>query len=147
MMKKIYMKLLKPLTKGFTQVHIWLYEKYNGKYLGEYKGLPFCLIRIKGRKSGLIRTIPLLTIPKNGDYILVASNWGSFNHPLWYLNLVEEPTFEMKIGSKNFQMKAEEIFSEEKEKLWPKIVDAYPDYQRYKDRTDRNIPVLVCKVI
>jgi hypothetical protein len=32
---------------------------------------------------------------------------------------------------------------EEREKLWPRLVDFYPDYAVYQSRTDREIPVVI----
>ena len=42
--------------------------------------------------------------------------------------------------------RAREVSPEEKAVLWPVIVDAYPPYDEYQARTDRNIPVFVCDV-
>jgi hypothetical protein len=32
---------------------------------------------------------------------------------------------------------------EERQRLWPRAVEAYHDYARYQERTDREIPVVV----
>jgi hypothetical protein len=36
------------------------------------------------------------------------------------------------------------VSPEEKATLWPVIVDAYPPYDEYQARSDRDIPVFVC---
>ena len=45
------------------------------------------------------------------------------------------------------EMIATELGYEQKANIWPMIVKAYPDYDAYKKRTDRDIPVLICKTV
>ena len=106
-----------------------------------------CLVTTTGRKSGLPRVIPLLTIPHEGDYILVASQGGAPVHPIWYLNILKNPRIIMQIGADKLEMITNEIDNEQKEAIWEKVVKAYPDYNTYKNRTEREIPILICKTI
>jgi len=140
-------RLLKPVIRFFTNLHIKLYLKYDGKYLGSINGYPICLLTTIGRKTGLPRVIPLLTIPYEGNYILVASQGGAPVHPIWYLNTLENPNIVLQIGAEKMEMIATELDYEQKANIWPMIVKAYPDYDAYKKRTDRDIPVLICKTV
>ena len=80
-------ELFKPLIKSLNRFHIWIYEKYDGRFIGEYNGLPFCIMIVKGRKTGNMIKIALLTIRHGDDYILVASQGGAKINPMWYYNL------------------------------------------------------------
>jgi hypothetical protein len=40
-------------------------------------------------------------------------------------------------------MRARVAGRDERTDLWPRIVNAYPGYARYQERTDRRIPLVV----
>ena len=102
---------------------------------------------VKGRKTGNMIKIALLTIPHGDDYILVASQGGAKTNPLWYYNLRENPEIEMQVFSDHFKMRALELSDEEKKEYWPMIVAAYSGYENYQRVTERSIPVFVCRKI
>jgi Domain of unknown function (DUF385). len=54
---------------------------------------------------------------------------------------------EMQVFFDIFKMRAKELSSDEKNDLWPKIIEAYPGYENYQKVTNRNIPVFICKRI
>jgi len=77
--------------KAMTIWHRMLFKGFRGSGLGTFMGNPICMITTVGRKSGNPVTTPLLTIPHQDDYILVASQGGAPTHPAWYYNIVNEP--------------------------------------------------------
>ncbi len=130
--------------KAMTIWHRMLFKGYGASSLGTFKGNPICMITTVGRKSGNPVSIPLLTIQHQDDYILVASQGGAPTHPAWYYNIVHEPRIKMTIKSKTYDMFAKQLSDEEKEDLWPVIVNACSVYDDYRQRTSRNIPVFLC---
>ncbi len=44
-------------------------------------------------------------------------------------------------------MRAEEAGPEEKERLWPGLVEMYGGYESYRRRTDREIPVVLLRPV
>ena len=140
-------KFVKPIMQGLTKLHTLLYKKYGGRFLGTLFGNPICMITTVGRKSGTLRTIPLLTIPYENDYILVASSGGSPEHPAWYYNLIQEPRIEMTVNSNTFSAHARQLSDEEKQSLWPLIIKECPFYEEYRQKASRNIPVFICSPI
>jgi hypothetical protein len=42
-------------------------------------------------------------------------------------------------------LRAREVFAEEKAELWPTCVEHYHEYDDYQKRTDRAIPVFICE--
>jgi deazaflavin-dependent oxidoreductase (nitroreductase family) len=80
------------------------------------------------------------------NYILVASRGGAPNHPVWYYNLKAEPNVEIRDGAEVHSMRVREISdAAEKQRLWDIAVAAYPPYQEYQDKTDRQIPVFIAE--
>ena len=140
-------KFVKPIMQGLTKLHTLLYNKFGGRFLGTFLGNPICMITTVGRKSGSLRTIPLLTIPYKDDYILVASSGGSPAHPAWCYNLINDPRIEMTVNSKTFTAHARMFSDKEKNNIWPTIIEACPYYEEYRQKTTRNIPVFVCSAI
>ena len=53
----------------------------------------------------------------------------------------------MQVFSDIFKMRAIELSNDEKNDLWPTIIEAYPGYENYQKVTNRNIPVFICKKI
>ncbi|RPK83614.1 Deazaflavin-dependent nitroreductase [Streptomyces sp. ADI97-07] len=76
------------------------------------------------------------------DHLIVGSNGGSDRHPLWYLNLLDDPAVEVRVGTERFPALAETLSAEEKERVWPHLVEVFPRYAAYRACTTRDIPVV-----
>ena len=73
----------------------------------------------------------------------MASKGGSHKHPAWWLNLRANPRTTVQVGSERREVVAREADGEERERLWPRVVEVWPDYAAYQRRTERRIPVIV----
>ncbi|GIH91630.1 nitroreductase family deazaflavin-dependent oxidoreductase [Planobispora siamensis] len=106
-------------------------------------GVPDLLLTTRGRRSGRLRRT-VLVYARDGDrYVVTASNGGADEHPAWYLNLTHDPRVVVQVGTETFAAHARTAGSEEKPRLWRLMVEVMPVYQEYRDRTDRDIPVVV----
>jgi deazaflavin-dependent oxidoreductase (nitroreductase family) len=101
------------------------------------------LLFTKGRKSGEERINALIFEPDGDDYLIVASKGGTDAPPGWYLNLEAEPEVEVQVKGDRFKAHARTATDEEKPRMWEKMVGAWPDYDAYQEKTDRQIPVVV----
>lgn len=119
------------------------YRRTGGRIGGRFGGAPVLLLDHVGRRSGARRTTPLLYLDDGGDLVLVGSRGGSKAPPAWWLNLEAQPRTVVQVGPHRRQVVARTASGEEKARLWPRLVDLYPDYQTYQNRTDRDIPVIV----
>ena len=137
-------KVVKPIMVFLTKLHRLLFNKLGLRSLGSLLGNPICIITTVGRKSGNPIVIPLLTIPHEDNYILVASHGGAPNNPAWVYNLIHEPRIKMTVKSKTYNMLAKKLSDEEKENIWPVIIKAGPFYDEYQKKITRNIPVFLC---
>jgi deazaflavin-dependent oxidoreductase (nitroreductase family) len=52
---------------------------------------------------------------------------------------------QIQIGSRRERVRPEILSDEDKRTHWPRIVQTWPAYQAYQDRTDREIPVVRLK--
>ena len=135
----------KSVMKMFTRLNVWVYRLTGGRVMNQMNGTPICLVTMTGRKSGKKRTIPLMYNPSGDNVILVASLGGAPEHPVWYHNLVAHPDVEVEVkGKGRCKMHVHQASDEEKEALWPGLVANFPNFEIYRDRTERNIPVMVC---
>lgn len=104
---------------------------------------PLLLLTTQGGKSGQWRRSCLIYGPHGGDFLIVASMGGAPKHPSWYLNLKANPRVWLQVGADSFWAVARDASEEEKPELWQKMVDIYPEYAEYQEKTDRAIPVVV----
>jgi len=101
------------------------------------------LLFTKGRKSGEERINALIFQPDGDDYLIVASKGGTDASPGWYLNLVADPEVEVQVKGDRFKGHARTATDKEKPRMWEKMIEAWPDYDDYQKKTDRQIPVVV----
>jgi F420H(2)-dependent quinone reductase len=123
--------------------HAGVYRATGGKLFGRMGKSPILLLNTVGRKSGRKRTSPLLYVLDGEDFVIIASKGGAPTHPAWYLNLKANPDATLEVGDREVRVKAEETDSEEKARLWQKMIEMYSGYDGYQRKTNRQIPLLV----
>jgi len=140
-----YEKLVRLGAKLYMKLNVAVYKMSGGRFMNkDPANKPICLVTMTGRKTGQRREIPLMHVPHGDRKILVASLAGISKNPLWYYNLKATPEITISADGISREYRAREVSPEEKVSLWPVIVDAYPPYDEYQARTDRDIPVFVC---
>ena len=114
----------------------------GGRFLGSHKGEPMILLTTTGRKTGKVRTWPLMAL-RNGDgWVVTASNGGHDHHPAWYLNLVANPDATVRAGGVNTAVRARVADDGERAELYPRFVALVHGYADYERATSRVIPVV-----
>ncbi|MFI9202293.1 nitroreductase family deazaflavin-dependent oxidoreductase [Streptomyces sp. NPDC053048] len=132
-----------PSTAQWVREQVELYESSGGTQGTTMRGMPVIVLTSVGARSGKLRKTPLMRIEHYGDYAVVASLGGAPRHPVWYHNLKANPHVELQDGPVKHDMVAREVTGEEKALWWGRAVEAYPDYDDYQAKTDREIPVFV----
>jgi deazaflavin-dependent oxidoreductase (nitroreductase family) len=129
-----------------------VYRKTGGKIGGNWrvgagakKPVPTLLLEHRGRKSGKLFASPLVYVKDGDNVIIVASMGGRDDNPQWYHNLIADPDVHIEMGRDRRAVRAVLASAEEKKELWPKLVDAYADFDAYQSWTDRDIPVFILK--
>ncbi|WP_428342956.1 nitroreductase family deazaflavin-dependent oxidoreductase [Mycobacterium sp.] len=133
--------------KLMNQGHRLILKLSGNRLLSNPFGMPAVELHTTGRKSGLPRSC-YLTAPVHDAHrvVLVASKGGDDRHPDWYRNLQSRPDAELVIYGERHTIHARTADAAERAELWPKIVAAYKGYAGYQQRTDREIPVVICEL-
>jgi deazaflavin-dependent oxidoreductase (nitroreductase family) len=135
-----------PLLRRAMGVHACLYRKSDGRIGHRVPGFgpSMLLLDHVGAKSGAKRTSPLLYIPDGENVVIVASKGGYPKHPAWFHNLKAHPDTTVQIGAERRAVHARVATPEERERLWPRVVEAYGGYADYQARSKgREIPLVI----
>jgi deazaflavin-dependent oxidoreductase (nitroreductase family) len=150
--KQLNAPFVKKGMKYSSKAVAWLYRKSGGRIGGTWrvgagfkKPVPTLLLEHRGRKSGKQFVSPLVYMKDGDDVIVVASMGGRDENPQWYHNLVAGPDTYIELGSDRRAVHAVLAGKEERDRLWPKLVEAYADFDTYQSWTDREIPVFILK--
>ena len=127
----------------FGQKHVERYVETDGEEGHDWNHTTVLILTTTGRKSGEERATPLIYQEHGDAYLIVASNGGADEPPAWYLNLEEEPDVTVQVKADRFPSRARVASAEEKGEMWKKMSAAWPAYDEYQEKTDREIPVVV----
>jgi deazaflavin-dependent oxidoreductase (nitroreductase family) len=131
-------------TKLYGQAHVRRYRETGGDVGHIWKeGSTILLLTTNGRKTGKPGTTPLIYARDGDRYVIVASQGGAPEHPGWYLNLSKDPNVEVQVLDDVFRAHARTATGDERERLWRLANEVWPHYDEYRQRTDREIPVVV----
>ena len=137
-----------PSTSKWVADHVELYEGSGGREGTTLRdtGLPVIIVTNRGHKTGAIRKTPLMRVVDGENYILIASQGGAPQHPMWYHNLKADPNVEIRDETEVYAMRVREVDdAAERQRLWAIAVKAFPPYQEYQDKTERVIPIFVAE--
>lgn len=136
-----------PVLKLFWRLHKWILQLTGGRNMDKIGNLSVLLLRTVGRKSGKPRLTALSYVPHENGYVVVASNAGADFDPAWWLNLQAMPDAEIEIRGVKTKVKWHTATVAEAAGLYKQFVDAETGYSDYKQRTQREIPVVVLKPV
>ncbi len=120
-----------------------LYERSGGTEGTLLEGKPCVVLWTKGRRSGKVRKAPLMRVTDGERYAVVASLGGAPDHPVWYLNMKDDPKVTLQDGPVVREYVAREVEGDEKAEWWKRATEVWPSYDDYQASTSRIIPVVV----
>ncbi|MCH2173155.1 nitroreductase family deazaflavin-dependent oxidoreductase [Myxococcota bacterium] len=118
--------------------HMW-----DSTVVGGPGPVPCLLLTTLGRKTGKKRLLPLIYGTCEAGVVVVASKGGAPTHPVWYLNLVDNPEVDVQVEADCYRAKARVAQGEERNRLWDMMVGVWAAYTGYQEKTEREIPVVV----
>ena len=125
-------------------LHAAAYRASGGLIGHRFPGLPqMLLLEHVGAKSGQRRTSPLAYARDGDDLVLVASKGGHPKHPAWFHNLKANPDTTVQVGSERRPVHARVAEPEERDRLWAKADAEWSDFRTYRERSGREIPLVV----
>ena len=128
----------------FGQEHIDRYIETDGDVGYEWEnGTTALLLTTTGAKSGQERVAPLIFVERDGVPAIIASKGGAPEPPAWFVNLSADPHVKVQIKGDVFDAVARVATPEEKPAWWAAAVEAWPAYDDYQRKTEREIPIIV----
>ena len=118
-----------------------LHRLSGGRIMISRGMLPCAVVTTTGRKSGQQRETPLAAVPLEGDLYVVGSNFGKPSHPAWSWNLLEDPHAQVSFEGESYPATAHLLDAQEKAETWPKLIERWPLFDQYVDRSGRDLRV------
>ena len=104
--------------------------------------VPSLVLTTTGRKSGQPRDVPLATVPEpDGTFLVVGSNFGQQHHPAWSGNLLADPVAKVSYKRRDITVTARLLDENEKADVWPRLIEMWPAYDTYVERSRRDLRV------
>ncbi len=127
----------------FNSAIIEEFRSHGGKVGGPFEGAPLLLLTSTGAKSGESRTTPVMYLPDGERMVIFASKAGAPTNPSWYHNLLAKPDATVEVGTETIDVAARVASGEERERLFSRQAERYPQFADYAQKTTRQIPVVV----
>ena len=115
----------------------------DGQVGGMFEGRTLLLLHHTGARTGIRRVTPLAYQNLADGYAVFASKAGADTNPDWYHNVVANPRTEVEVGTRTIQVRARVATGEERDQIWSRQKQDYPQFAEYESKTSRVIPVIV----
>jgi len=127
----------------FGAEHLRVYRDTSGERGYHWRGTTILLLTTQGHRSGEPRTTPLIHRTDGDRWVVVASKGGAPQHPSWFENLSANPEAMIQVRGEFVPVRATTAEGDERDRLWSLTTEAWPAYDEYQARTQREIPVVV----
>jgi deazaflavin-dependent oxidoreductase (nitroreductase family) len=102
------------------------------------------LLQTRGAKSGKPRSVPLVSLRRGEELVIIASAGGQARNPAWYHNLKQHPEATVLLASgERIAVRAREAVGAERDELYDQAIAFSTSFMRYRERASRKIPVIV----
>ncbi|KMO78129.1 putative nitroreductase [Mycolicibacterium chlorophenolicum] len=108
---------------------------------GMFAGSDLVLLTTVGAKSGQPRISPLVYFDINGRILIAGSFGGAPKAPAWVHNMRAQPRVRVEIGTESYDAEARELPRDERDALYPRVVEKAPQFGEYQAKTERVIPL------
>ncbi len=108
-----------------------------------FAGLPEILVQVPGRRTGVLRSTPLLCVPRGDGWLVAGSNWGAPTPPAWVGNLLAADEPLVTFRGHTVAADARLLAGPEREEAWAVMLETSPNYATYAERTGRELPVIL----
>jgi deazaflavin-dependent oxidoreductase (nitroreductase family) len=115
----------------------------GGRVGGNFAGTPLLLLTTTGARSGKRYTTPVMYLPDGDRLVIFASKGGAPTSPDWYHNLVAHPHVTVEVGTETREVNAVVARGAERDELYARQAQLYPQFAEYQQKTTRQIPVVI----
>lgn len=127
----------KAIFRSMNRLHIFLYRRSGGSLLGKIAGSPVMLLTTQGRKTGKLRTVPLVYAQDEAGYIVIASD-----QPGWHANLSQQAEAQIEIKGQRFQVKAQDARQADIPALWGRLIAQSPAFRSFSKSPNHQLVLL-----
>lgn len=127
----------------FNTAIIEEFRTNGGKVGGGFEGAPLLLLHTTGARSGADRVSPLMYSTDGDSLVIFASKAGAPDNPDWFHNIRANNAVTVEIGAEERSLVARVAEADERDRLWERQKDEYPQFAAYEASTTRTIPVVV----
>jgi deazaflavin-dependent oxidoreductase (nitroreductase family) len=131
------------MLRATGKLNIPVYRATGGRVFGSLDGSPVLLLTTTGRKSGQLRTAPVVYMHDDDRLVVIGSNAGNVRPPAWALNLEANPDAEVELGRERRSVRARVAGGDERAELWRRINTQYSGFDDYAAKVERDIRVFV----
>jgi deazaflavin-dependent oxidoreductase (nitroreductase family) len=127
-----------------SRIDPWLIRISRGHLDSGFGTAPIVLLTVRGARSGIERTVPLLYFTDGEDVIVMASSFGRPRYPAWYHNLKANPDVTLYSRGREGRYRAAETEGADRDRLYALAATLYRGYNIYEDRVEgiRRVPVM-----
>src|SRR5262245_30265170 len=101
-----------------------------------------------GRRTGATHTVTLYALDDGERWVVVASNGGKESNPDWYLNLSANGNVQLALGKgEPTPAFARDATDDERQDLWPRLVEMFDHYARFQRKAPRQLPVVILEPV
>lgn len=93
------------------------------------------LLSTTGRRSGEIRTTPVMYLRDGERFVITSENFGQRRPASWPFNLEANPSATVQVGRRVIECEARKASEEETERYWPRFVEKWPAHESYLSRS------------
>jgi deazaflavin-dependent oxidoreductase (nitroreductase family) len=129
--------------RAIGKLNVPIYRLTRGRLMGKVGRAPVLLLTSVGRRSGQLRTAPVLYLMDGERIVVIGSNAGNERAPAWSHNLKAHPQAEVQIRGHRRPVRARLTEGDERAELWQKMNAQYAGFEDYHERTSRDIGVFV----
>jgi deazaflavin-dependent oxidoreductase (nitroreductase family) len=104
-------------------------------------GLPSLVLTVPGRKTGIPRSTPLLCVPYGDSFLIAGSYFGGPKEPIWVANLEAAMSGQLLHKGRTTTFTARRMDGAERADVWPHMLQVWPNFAKYEQRTSRQIKV------
>lgn len=128
-------------SKVFPPIDRVLNRVTGGRVALSQSLVPSLVLTTTGRRSGQRRLTPLATLPVDGGFLVVGSNFGKEHHPAWTANLLANSEAMVTFKGDDIPVVARLLDPDEKAEVWPDLLRIWPAWTSYTERSGRDLRV------
>ena len=125
------------------KLNVPVYRLSRGRLMNKISGAPVLLLTTTGRRSGQLRTTPVIYMREGESFAVIGSNAGNPKTPAWAHNLTANPDAEIQLRSARQPVSARIVDGDERAQLWRQMNAQYSGFDHYDALTTREISVFL----